>query len=105
MSKNKDWSVYVLRCADGSLYTGIALDVAQRVAAHADSTTGAKYLRGRGPLRLEFQHIAGDRASATAIECKIKRWPKSKKERMVSAPADFRLVVDSLRSAFDADRT
>ena len=74
------WSVYLLRCADGSLYTGIATDVPKRVAEHAESRRGAKYLRGRGPLELVFYQEIGDRSVASKIEHRVKRLPKAYKE-------------------------
>ncbi len=73
------WSVYLLRCADGSFYTGIATDVSRRVAEHADGQKGARYLRGRGPLELVFSREIGDRSLATKIEHRVKRFPKAYK--------------------------
>ncbi len=74
------WSVYLLRCADGSLYTGIATDVSRRLAEHAEGDKGAKYLRGRGPLKLVFHQEIGDRSLATKIEQRVKRFRKEYKE-------------------------
>ena len=51
MTLERSWKVYILRCGDGSLYTGIAVDVEHRLAVHR-SGKGAKYTRGRGPLEL-----------------------------------------------------
>lgn len=75
--------MYVLRCADGTLYTGIATDVARRITEHERGARGSKYLRGRGPFRLVFQAEVGDRALATRAELKIKRLGKRAKERLV----------------------
>lgn len=80
------WSVYLLRCADGSLYTGIATDVSRRVAEHADGGKGAKYLRGRGPFKLVFQQEIGDRSLALRIEHRVKQFPKSTKEDLRQLP-------------------
>lgn len=77
------WSVYVLRCRDGSLYTGIATDVGRRIAEHERGPKGSKYLRGRGPFTLVFQAEVGDRAHATRVELAIKRLPKPAKERLI----------------------
>jgi putative endonuclease len=74
------WSVYLLRCGDGSIYTGIATDVSRRVAQHKDGEKGAKYLRGRGPLNLVFQQEIGDRSLASKIEHQVKQFPKAYKE-------------------------
>lgn len=80
--KKPEWSIYMVRCRDGSLYTGIATDVARRFADH-QSGKGAKYLRGRGPLELAFKKRIGSRSLALKIERLIKRLPKDKKEGLV----------------------
>lgn len=77
------YSLYILRCADDSLYTGIALDVSKRVQEHAAGPRGAKYLRGRGPLTLAFQARVGDRGAAARTEHMVKKLPKSDKERLI----------------------
>ena len=92
----KVWSVYVLRCADDSLYTGIAVDVSRRVRQHECGPGGAKYLKGRGPLSLVFQHPVGDRALASRIEYRIKQMPKADKECFVSSPSDLRRFIESI---------
>ncbi|MFQ5549104.1 MAG: GIY-YIG nuclease family protein [Woeseia sp.] len=80
------WSVYLVRCGDGSFYTGIATDVHRRVAEHAQGQKGARYLRGRGPLELVFQKEIGDRGVAARIEHRIKRLPKALKEDLGQLP-------------------
>ncbi len=77
------WSVYLVRTRDGALYTGIALDVAARLAMHT-AGAGAKALRGRGPLQLAFARPVGDRGSALRLEARIKRLPKVDKERVAA---------------------
>lgn len=84
MATESRWSVYILRCGDGSLYTGIATDVARRVAEHETGRKGAKYLRGRAPFSIVFQAEVGDRSAATRVELEIKRLSKAEKERLVS---------------------
>ncbi len=74
----------MLRCHDGSLYTGIAIDVAKRIAEHESGKRGAKYLRGRGPLRLVFQQSLGDRSTATRAEYKVKQLDRTQKEALVA---------------------
>ena len=88
------WSVYVLRCADDSLYTGIALNVQERLAAHREGVRGAKYLRGRAPYRLVFEHSMGNRSAASVAEYRIKRYPKREKERLLRSPMTFRRLLD-----------
>jgi putative endonuclease len=73
------WSVYLLRCSDGSIYTGIATDVTRRLAEHEAGVQGAKYLRGRGPLEVVYQQEIGDRSLATRIEHRVKRFPRGYK--------------------------
>ncbi|MCB1845418.1 MAG: GIY-YIG nuclease family protein [Halioglobus sp.] len=87
------WNVYVLRCADDSLYTGIATDVNRRLDEHRHSDRGAKYLRGRGPLALVFCSAADDRSHASRLEKKIKQLPKLKKEALLRTPARFRRLL------------
>ena len=78
------WHVYIVRCRDGSLYTGIATDVRRRIAEHARRYgRGAKYLRGRGPLRLVFARVIGTRGLALRIESRIKKLPKARKEALI----------------------
>jgi putative endonuclease len=89
------WSVYMLRCGDGSLYTGIAIDVSRRVAEHQSGSRGARYLRGRGPLKLVLQAEVGDRGSAARVELRIKRLGKQEKERLLLAPARVRTLLDA----------
>jgi putative endonuclease len=78
-----DWQLYLVRCADGSLYTGIATDVDRRFAEH-QAGKGAKYLRGKGPLHLVYRQAAGDRSQAQRLEHQVKQLPKADKEALVS---------------------
>ena len=78
------WSLYLVRTRDGALYTGITVDVTERVAAHA-AGRGAKALRGRGPLVLVFALLVGARAVALRLEARVKRLAKADKERLVAA--------------------
>lgn len=75
------WFVYLLECRNGSLYTGIATDVAARYAAHA-AGKGARYTRANPPLRLLASFPCADRGAATRLEAKIKRLPPARKRAM-----------------------
>jgi putative endonuclease len=86
------YSVYLIRCRDGSLYTGIATDVERRLAEHRDGRKGARYLRGRGPLSLVFQRHIGSRSLASRIEARIKRLSKADR----SNPARLQRCIDEL---------
>jgi len=67
------FSVYVVQCSDGSFYTGISTDVSRRIIEHERTTKGAKYLRGKGPLKIIFERAIGDRSLALRVEAKIKK--------------------------------
>ena len=73
-----DWHVYMVACADGSLYTGVAKDVAKRVATH-NSGQGAKYTRARRPVRLVHQEDGYSRGGALSREWAIKRLSRHEK--------------------------
>lgn len=77
------FSLYILRCADNTLYTGIAMDVAKRLSEHESGARGAKYLRGRGPLQLEFAEAVGDRSLASCLEYRVKRLGRAQKEAII----------------------
>jgi putative endonuclease len=79
-----EYSVYIVRCGDGSLYTGIAIDVERRMTEHETGPRGSRYLRGRGPLRLEFVQRVGDRGVATRIEYRVKRCDRQQKEQLIA---------------------
>jgi putative endonuclease len=81
-SAYQPWRLYVLECADGTLYVGIAKDVARRLACH-ESGRGARYTRTRRPVRLVYSEPAGDHASALRRERRVKRWSRpGKVERL-----------------------
>jgi putative endonuclease len=82
------FSVYLARCSDGSLYCGIARDVAARIAAH-DAGRGAKYTRGRGPLTLLAVRRCRDMGRALRIEHAVKRLPRAQKLALAAAPGLF----------------
>ena len=92
-----DYSVYLVRCRDGSLYTGITTDVARRIAEHQDGTKGAKYLRGKGPLTLVYQQEIGDRSLASKIESRIKRLASAEKSDVDSLPDRINVFLNELR--------
>lgn len=75
------WFVYLARCADGTLYTGIARDVAARIAAH-DAGKGARYTRGRGPLELCAVRRCTSKGDALRLELAVKRLARADKERL-----------------------
>ena len=76
------WYVYMLRCGDGTLYTGMTDDVQRRLDAHR-AGKGAKYTRGRGPLELAYTEEPPDKSAALRRECAIKRLRREEKERLI----------------------
>ena len=76
------WYLYILRCKDGSLYTGITTDVDKRLEAHR-AGKGAKYTRGRGPLELVYKEECGDHSDALKRELEIKRLPREEKLKLI----------------------
>lgn len=76
------WKLYILRCGDGSLYTGITTDVGKRLETHR-SGKGAKYTRGRGPLELVYSEDCGDHSAALKREMGIKALTKTQKEALI----------------------
>ena len=79
------WYLYILRCKDGSLYTGITTDVEKRLEAHRTGK-GAKYTRGRGPLELVYREECGDHSDALRREAEIKRLPRDEKLKLIKKP-------------------
>ena len=78
----KLWQVYILRCGDGTLYTGIATDVQARLEVHR-SGKGAKYTRGRGPLSLVYTEECVDKGSALKREHAIKSMTREEKLKLI----------------------
>jgi predicted GIY-YIG superfamily endonuclease len=78
-AKSAPWFVYMARCADGTLYTGIALDVPARIDAH-NRGRGARYTRGRGPLVVCAVRRCADKGSALRLELALKRLSRAEKE-------------------------
>lgn len=74
------WQVYLLRCADGSLYCGVTTDMERRLAQHNGLCPGgARYTRSRRPVRLEACRACADRTEALRLEARIKRTPRARK--------------------------
>ena len=76
------WHLYILRCKDGTLYTGITTDIDKRLAAH-QTGKGAKYTRGRSPLELVYREECGSHSDALKREWLVKGLSREKKQRMI----------------------
>ncbi len=84
--RSSQWFVYIIRCADNSLYTGITTDVSRRFSEHqAQGKKTAKYLRGKAPLKLVLQLPVESKSLALKLECKIKSLSKLEKEAITIA--------------------
>lgn len=77
------WYLYILRCRDNTLYTGITTHVERRLEAHR-SGKGAKYTRGRSPLELVYREECGDHSAALRRELEIKKLSREEKERFIA---------------------
>ena len=86
MSKSSDiWFVYMVRCSDGTLYTGITNDLEKRIRAHNSGKDGARYTRSRRPVKLVYSEEAGSKSNAAKLEYKIKKMTRAKKMEMINS--------------------
>ena len=83
MSNDNDiWYVYMVRCRDGTLYTGITTNLEKRIAAHNSGKDGARYTRSRRPVQLVYAEKTDSRSAAARLERRIKRLDRAKKIRL-----------------------
>ena len=79
-----DWYIYIVKCSDQSLYTGICKDVKRRIEEHnSNNLLGARYTRSRRPVTLVYVEDSGSRSEATKREAVIKKFTKAKKESLI----------------------
>lgn len=83
MDCSTHWSVYIIRCDDGSLYTGVSTDVDRRFREHRDTPRGAKFFNGRKPLEVVFHEAGHSRSSAGRREAAIKKLSRDSKMRLI----------------------
>ncbi len=79
--------VYILECSDGSLYTGITLDIERRIREHTKGKRGAKYIRGKLPIRLVYSEVFETRSEALKRESEIKSYKKEEKVKLIRTRA------------------
>ncbi|MCM3145587.1 GIY-YIG nuclease family protein [Brevibacillus sp. MER 51] len=84
---SKSHYVYILSCADGTLYTGYTTELIRRLAAHNEGK-GAKYTRGRGPVELLYWEEGADRSWGLKREDSIKRLTRKKKEELIGGASE-----------------
>ncbi|MFH1582910.1 MAG: GIY-YIG nuclease family protein [Candidatus Falkowbacteria bacterium] len=77
------WQVYILKCADGTFYTGITTDITKRVREHNSSVLGAKYTRGRRPVKLVYCRKTKNKSSAAKAEYWIKGMVRPEKIKLI----------------------
>lgn len=80
------WFVYILKCADGTLYTGVTIDVVRRVTEHngeGGAGKGAKYTKARRPVRVVYHELYPDRSSAGIREAAIKKLSRPEKQALI----------------------
>ncbi|MCK9473698.1 GIY-YIG nuclease family protein [Sulfurimonas sp.] len=82
-SQKSLWYIYILKCSDDSLYTGITTDLNRRVEEHNNSLKGAKYTRSRRPVELVYFESCRDKSSATSRELGIKKLTRAKKLELI----------------------
>jgi putative endonuclease len=85
MVQENGWSVYIMRCDDGSLYTGISTDVARRFLEHGGQRRGARYFGGRKPVEVVYCESGHSRSSASRREALIKKLSRAGKLRLIGA--------------------
>lgn len=81
------WHVYIVECSDGLLYTGSTTDVSRRVAEHNEGKRGAKFTRGRRPVRLVWTLPCGSQGQALGIEARIKGMRRFEKLALIAGKA------------------
>jgi len=78
------WYVYIIRCNDGSLYTGITTKISRRISEH-NQQKGSKYTRSRLPVKLVHKEAHPSKSSALKCEYKIKSWTRKKKLKLINS--------------------
>lgn len=82
-NKKRSWFVYMLKCCDGSFYTGVTIDIQRRLEEHNTSKQGARYTRARRPVELIYQEVLDSRSAATKREYQIKQLSRDEKLQLV----------------------
>lgn len=83
------WQVYILKCADGSLYTGITTDIGRRLKEHNGSRLGAKYTKVRRPVKLAYVQALPDRSQAAREEYRLKQLSRAEKLALIKKAGRF----------------
>lgn len=81
------WYVYILECADGTLYTGVTVDTARRLVEHNESLKGARYTRSRRPVSMRYAEAHESRSAATRREAELKQLTRTQKLLLIEGSA------------------
>jgi putative endonuclease len=81
--KKSTWCVYMIRCSDASLYTGVTTDIERRFNEHKEGKVGAKYTRAKIPLHVVYEEACASRSEAQVREAQIKKLSKEEKESLI----------------------
>ena len=79
----EEWFLYILKCADGTFYTGVTKDMKRRLKMH-NAGKASRYTRTRRPVECLYQEFCGSRAQALVRECEVKSFPRKKKEELIA---------------------
>jgi len=82
-----EWCVYLLRCSDGTYYTGITNDIARRLTEHNESARAARYTRSRRPVVLVYREVCESRSAAASREWEIRKLPRAAKQLLAAQAA------------------
>lgn len=93
-ARTKAWSVYIVRCCDGSLYIGASNDVAARLKRH-NAGTGARYTRSRLPVELVWKRRQKDKSRALSVEARLKRQPRLSKLQLIAGQISLRTLLSA----------
>lgn len=85
MTMDSGWFVYIVQCSDESFYTGVTTNLEARIEAHNGSSSGAKYTRGRRPVRLVYSYLFASRSEAQKEESRIKKLSRNGKRQLLSS--------------------
>ena len=94
------WSLYLISTGQASLYTGVTTDVRRRFAEHENKdkrNKGAKSLRGKGPLKLVFKIVVGNRSDALKLEYKVKKLSRTDKQQLISRTSKLEGLITWLQ--------
>jgi putative endonuclease len=98
ISKDSEWSLYIIKTRLNTLYTGISTDVDRRFKEHSGaSKRAARYLRGKGPLELVWHQAVGSKSNALVLECQVKKLNRRQKLSLIEGGIDLTALSQSSR--------